>query len=68
MSNYKIRFNRPHTPGKELCYTILIVFVDRVGLRHQLDQAVAIVILAVFLFFVRGCFVFAGRSAWTNSR
>jgi hypothetical protein len=68
VSNYKIRFNRPHTPGKELCYTILIVFVDRVGLRHQLDQAVAIVILAVFLFFVRGCFVFAGRSAWTNSR
>jgi hypothetical protein len=68
VSNYKIRFNRPHTPGKELCYTILIVFVDRVGLRHQLDQAVAIVILAVFLFFVRGCFVFAGRYAWTNSR
>jgi hypothetical protein len=55
-------------PGKELCYTILIVFVDRVGLRHQLVQALAIVILAVFHFFLRGCFVFAGRSAWTNSR
>ena len=51
-----------HLPGYLLNMSILIVIVDRVGLPHQAVQAVAIVIVAVFLFFLMERFVFARGS------
>jgi putative flippase GtrA len=67
ISSAMMRYAVSHLLGYLLNLSILIVFVDRVGLPHQLVQAVAIVIVAVFLFFLMNRFVFAGGSGWTNS-
>ncbi len=67
ISSAMMRYAVSHLLGYSLNLSILIVFVDRVGLPHQAVQAVAILIVAVFLFFLMDRFVFAGGSAGSNS-
>ena len=45
--------------GYLLNLSLLVLFVDRLGFAHQLVQAVAIVVVAIFLFVLLRFFVFA---------
>jgi putative flippase GtrA len=58
-----LRFSIAHLAGYALNFTILAVFVDRLGYSHQLVQAVAIVIVAAWLFVAFRAFVFPDRAA-----
>jgi len=68
ISSAMMRYAVSYLLGYLLNLSILIVFVDRAGFSHQAVQAVAIVVVAVFLFFLMNRFVFAPPAAWTNSR
>jgi putative flippase GtrA len=60
-----VRFAIAHALGYLLNLSILLVFVDHLGFPHQLVQAVAIVVVALFLFVLFRLFVFpaTGRHA-----
>jgi putative flippase GtrA len=54
-----VRFAMAHVLGYLLNLSILVLFVDHLGYPHQLVQAVAIVVVAFFLFALFRAFVFA---------
>lgn len=57
-----VRFAIAHLLGYLLNLSLLVIFVDRLGLPHQLVQGVAILVVALFLFVLFRAFVFpAGR-------
>lgn len=49
--------------GYLLNLVLLLLFVDWLGLAHQLVQAIAVVVVAIFLFFLLRFFVFAPLSS-----
>lgn len=57
-----LRFLLAHALGYLLNLALLVLFVDALGYAHQLVQAVAIVIVAVFLFVLFRGFVFVQRT------
>jgi len=57
-----IRFMLAHVLGYLLNLALLLLFVDGLGFAHQIVQAVAIIVVALFLFVVFRWFVFAQRS------
>lgn len=57
-----IRFLFAYFLGYLLNLLLLVIFVDRMGFPHQLVQAVAIVVVALFLFALLRLFVFAQRT------
>jgi putative flippase GtrA len=58
-----VRFALAHGLGYLLNLAILVVFVDHLGLPHQLVQVAAIFAVALFLFALFRLFVFPARSA-----
>ena len=56
-----LRYVLAHLSGYLLNFLILFTFVDRLGYAHQWVQAVAIIIVAGFLFIVFKYFVFRER-------
>lgn len=58
-----IRFLLAYALGYLLNLLLLVLFVDVLGFAHQLVQAVAIVVVAIFLFVVCRLFVFVQRPA-----
>lgn len=57
-----VRYGLVHLCGYALNFSLLHVFVDRMGYPHQIVQAVAILVVAAFLFVGFRFFVFAQRS------
>jgi len=57
-----LRYVLVHTLGYFLNLTILLVFVDHAGYPHELVQAMAILIVAIFLFLTFKLFVFRSPS------
>lgn len=55
------RYTVAHGMGYLINLTILLVFVDRLGFAHQWVQAVAVFVVAGFLFLAFKFFVFADR-------
>jgi len=53
-----VRYVIAHGVGYTINLSILILFVDRLGCAHQWVQALAIFVVAVFLFFAFKFFVF----------
>lgn len=53
-----IRYLMAHSAGFLLNLTILVVFVDNLGYAHEFVQAVAILVVAAFLFIAFKLFVF----------
>lgn len=53
-----IRFVFAHACGYAVNMLILVVFVDHLGFPHQVMQAIAVVIVAAFLFMAFKLFVF----------
>lgn len=47
-----------HTGGYLISFALLSIFVDRLGYPHQLVQAVAVVVVALYLFAVFNLIVF----------
>jgi putative flippase GtrA len=60
-SGAALRYVPAHLSGYLLNFLILFTFVDRLGFAHQWVQAVAIMIVAGFLFIVFKYFVFRER-------
>ena len=60
-SSAALRYVLAHLFGYLLNFLILFTFVDRLGYAHQWVQAVAIMIIAGFLFVVFKYFVFRER-------
>ena len=60
-SSAALRYVLAHLFGYLLNYIILFTFVDRLGYAHQWVQAVAIIIVAGFLFILFKYFVFHER-------
>ena len=60
-SSAALRYVWAHLFGYMLNFIILFTFVDRLGYAHQWVQAVAIIIVAVFLFVVFKYFVFCHK-------
>jgi putative flippase GtrA len=60
-SSAALRYIPAHLSGYLLNFMILFTFVDRLGYTHQWVQAVAIMIVAGFLFVVFKYFVFRER-------
>ena len=60
-SSASLRYVLAHLFGYLLNFLILFTFVDRLGYSHQLVQALAIIIVAAFLFIVFKYFVFAKK-------
>lgn len=60
-SSAAMRYVLAHLLGYLLNFMILFTFVDRLGYAHQWVQAVAIIIVAGFLFIVFKYFVFRER-------
>ena len=60
-SRAALRYVLAHLFGYLLNFLILFTFVDRLGYAHQWVQAVAIIIVAGFLFIVFKYFVFRER-------
>jgi len=56
--NSALRYVAAHLSGYLLNLIILVVFVDRLGYPHQAVQAVAIIVVAMFLFILFKHFVF----------
>jgi len=56
-----LRYGLAHLLGYLLNFLILFTFVDRLGFAHQWVQAMAIIIVAGFLFLVFKYFVFRER-------
>ncbi|TBU92862.1 hypothetical protein DNJ95_12675 [Stutzerimonas kirkiae] len=61
-----LRYALAHTMGYALNLALLAVFADRLGYPHQWVQAVAVFVVAGFLFVAFKCFVF--RHATTEAR
>lgn len=57
-----IRFMLAHASGYLLNLALLLLFVDGLGFAHQIVQAIAIVVVALFLFMLFRSFVFVQRS------
>lgn len=57
-----IRYLLAQLSGYLLNLLLLVLFVDWLGFAHQIIQAVAIVVVAVFLFVLFRVFVFAPQS------
>ncbi|MEE1950841.1 GtrA family protein [Pseudomonas alcaligenes] len=57
-----LRFMLAHALGYLLNLALLVLFVDLLGFAHQLVQAVAIVVVAAFLFVLFRGFVFVQRA------
>ncbi|WP_405120870.1 GtrA family protein [Pseudomonas leptonychotis] len=57
-----IRYVIAQFMGYLLNLTLLVLFVDWLGFMHQVVQAVAIVVVAIFLFILLRFFVFAQQS------
>lgn len=57
-----VRYLLAQFSGYLLNLLMLVVFVDWLGLKHQFVQALAIVVVAVFLFFLSRVFVFPSRT------
>lgn len=58
-----LRYFIAHLFGYLINLCILIVFVDKLGFAHQIVQAVAIFVVALFLFATFKIFVFADPAA-----
>lgn len=56
-----LRYGLAHLSGYVLNFLILFTFVDRLGYAHQWVQAVAIIIVAAFLFIVFKYIVFCDK-------
>lgn len=56
-----VRFLMVQLSGYLLNLLLLVVFVDRLGVSHQIVQAFAIVVVAIFLFVLSRIFVFASQ-------
>ena len=61
-----MRYILAHSMGYLLNFLILYTFVDRLGYAHQWVQAVAIIIVAGFLFIVFKYFVFSRKYIENN--
>ncbi|MFA7239950.1 MAG: GtrA family protein [Sulfuricellaceae bacterium] len=57
-----VRYAISHLLGYLLNFFILFTFVDRLGYAHQVVQAVAIIIVAGFLFVLLKFYVFSDKS------
>ncbi|WP_231943453.1 GtrA family protein [Hydrogenophaga crassostreae] len=57
-----LRYIAVQTMGYFLNFLLLVIFVDLLGYQHQIVQAVAIFVVAAFLFFLSRVFVFAPAS------
>lgn len=53
-----VRYLFAHLAGYALNLAILVIFVDRLGYSHEITQAIAIICVAAFLFFMFKVFVF----------
>lgn len=53
-----VRYILAHLAGYALNLAILVIFVDRLGYSHEIIQAIAIICVAAFLFFMFKVFVF----------
>lgn len=53
-----VRYAVAHCAGYMMNFLILLLFVDRMGYPHQAVQAVAIIVVALFLFVAFKLFVF----------
>jgi putative flippase GtrA len=62
ISSSLAKYTLVHSFGYLLNYSILHVFVDRMGYPHQIVQAIAIIIVAVFLFVTFKIIVFRNES------
>jgi len=56
-----IRFLFAYFLGYLLNLLLLVIFVDRMNFPHQIVQAVAVVVVALFMFFLSRLFVFPQR-------
>ena len=61
-----VRYLLAQTAGYLLNLTLLLVFVDWLGVAHQIIQAIAIIVVAIFLFVVLRFFVFVPSLAVTE--
>lgn len=61
VSSAALRYMLAHLFGYILNLLLLVIFVDKLGYAHQWVQAVAIVIVAGFLFVIFKYFVFRER-------
>lgn len=57
-----IRFLFVQLLGYILNLTLLLLFVDSLGYKHQIVQAIAILVVAIFLFLLSRHFVFAPQT------
>jgi putative flippase GtrA len=58
-----VRYLLAQASGYLLNLTLLLVFVDWLGMAHQIVQAIAIIVVAIFLFLVSRFFVFSKNQA-----
>lgn len=58
-----VRYLLVQLSGYLLNLLLLVLFVDWMGFAHQIVQAVAIIVVAIFLFVLSRFFVFAPQSA-----
>ena len=56
-----LRYTLAHLLGWAMNYMLLYIFVDRLGHPHQLVQAVAVVVIAGYLFVALRYFVFPAQ-------
>lgn len=61
-----IRYLIVHAAGYSMNLSFLSIFVDRLGYPHQLVQAVAILVVAIFLFVAFKFFVFPAHHPNSN--
>lgn len=57
-----VRYLLLQTAGYLLNLAVLLVFVDWLGVAHQIIQAIAIIVVAIFLFVMSRVFVFSQSS------
>jgi len=57
-----------HAGGYLLNYLMLHIFADDLGFPHQIVQAVAVVLVAAYLFFAFNSFVFKTRNSESSTR
>lgn len=63
-----LRYLLAHCCGYFINLSILVVFVDRLGYAHQLVQAVAIFVVAAFLFVVFRYYVFPDLNDFASEK
>lgn len=59
LSRAALRYTVVHLLGWAMNYTLLYVLSDQLGYPHQLVQAIAVIVIAGYLFFVLRHFVFS---------